>query len=419
MTQASTTDEHEGSGCPFSTPVALPISDRSPLDPPAEYAQLRASDPVHSGSAYGVDAWIVSRYDDVRRALSDPKISADMCAPGFPNLPPFLSPSEEQRHFLRMDPPEHTMWRRMMARHFTPKKVAELRARVEALVHRHIDAMLAGDDRPVDLMTAVARPVPSAILAWMLGLPEDDGPFFNQAVIDILDGMQKLDDNEIVTRMVESLLALRQYLQNTAEAREQSDLDGDDVLSDMLRAKRDGTITMEQIVNTSFVLIGAGHDTTASSVGLGMLALFEHPAQMEALRKDPTRIPRAVEELVRYLTVVHLLIARVVKEDTEIGERTLRAGQAVWPLTFSANRDERHFERPDELDFDREVNDHLGFGFGVHACLGASLARMELAVIFEALLTRIPTLRLAVPVEDLPARKTSVVSGLDALPVTW
>jgi hypothetical protein len=391
----------------------FPLTRSCPFDPPPEYAELRAERPVAPATLFGRRAWLVSRYDDVRQALSDPRVSADGSRPDFPTGPAgnILHGHSGLPSFLRMDPPEHDVLRRMITREFMVKRVEALRPRIQELVDTLIDAMLAGD-KPADLVEALADPMPSTVICWLLGVPMEDQGFFQdrstylfrRGVPDEVRGKKILELNDYIYDLVD---------RKNAEP-------GDDIVSRLVvEQMRTGHLDRRGVQGMAFLLLVAGHETTGNMTALGTLALLQHPEQYAALREDPSLVPGAVEELLRYLTILNEPNFRVAAEDLEIGGQQIRAGDAVIPLTFSANRDEGHYSDPDTLDIHRGVRDHLAFGFGVHQCLGQPLARVELQVVYATLARRIPTLRLAVPLEKVPYKTDVDIYGVHALPVTW
>ncbi|MEU6326355.1 cytochrome P450 [Streptomyces sp. NPDC047049] len=394
---------------------------RLPFDPPEIYAWLREERPVtRVTTRAGEPAWLVTRYDDVRAVLADPRVSADIRHPGFPLI---FSRHEESapdntRSFLRMDPPEHTLYRRLLSKNFQVKRVEAMRPAVQALVDDAIDAMLTNPHRPIDLVQALALPVPSTVLSWILGVPVEDQAFFNK-IAEQLGHRGDGSDPTVMDQARNAHAELHAYVSRLGAAREAAEDPGDDILGQLVKAAREGVIPPEQVANIALVLTVAGHDTTAGMTALGTLTLLQHPDQLAELQQNPALIPNAIEELLRYLTIVHLVVTRVATEDLEVGGVVIPAGEGIIPLNFAANRDDTHYPDADRFDIHRQARDHMAFGYGVHQCMGQPLARMELHVIFETLLRRIPTLRLAVPVEDVPFKSWANINGVFELPVTW
>ena len=394
---------------------------RRTFDPPEAYRWLREERPVTRViTAAGDPAWLVTRYDDVRSVLADPRVSADIDNPGLPFLRPGVrKPTKAVGvSFLRMDAPDHTMYRRLLSKNFMVKRVEAMRPAIQDLVDDTIDAMLAGPDRSADLVQALALPVPSTVLSWILGVRVKDREFFNKATEEMFATGDESDPG-ILERVNKAQASLFAYAAELAAERDAAEDPGDDILGQLVKAAQEGIITLDDVASTGFLLTVAGHDTTASMTALGTLTLLQHPDQLAELRARPELIPDAVEELLRYLTIVHLIVLRVAAEDIEIGGVVIPKGEGIIPLNFSANRDDAHYPDADRFDIHRKARDHFAFGYGMHQCLGQPLARVELHVIFETLLRRIPTLRLAVPVEEVPFKLGSPINGLFRLPVTW
>ncbi|MFC4507767.1 MULTISPECIES: cytochrome P450 [Streptomyces] len=399
--------------------LAFPMTRSVPFDPPPEYAALRSKCPFAPADLHGHDAWLVARYDDVREALLSDALSADITRPDYPQGPAgkvnrALSTSGLPA-FLRMDAPLHDDLRRLVTRDFMIKRVEAMRPRIQQVVDDLIDAMLAGP-RPADLFEAIASPLPNIIISEMLGIPQSDHAFFQDRTTYLFK--RNVSDGERVTKISE----LNDYVYGLVDSR---DADPDlapeaDIVSRLVHDQlRTGKLDRRTVQGIAFILLVAGHETTGNMIALGTLALLQHPEQYHALGEDPSLAPLAVEELLRYLTILNEPNWRVAKQDTVIGGREIKAGEAVIPLTFSANRDEKHYDNPDTLDIRRGARDHLAFGYGIHQCLGQPLARVELQIVYTTLARRIPTLRLAVPLEEVPFKTDVDIYGVHALPVTW
>ena len=384
-----------------------------PFDPAAEYAELREQDPVTRVSCpVGVDAWMVTRYDDVRTVLADPRLSS-RAAPslhvqphGDVDLP--VSPGS----LLHLDGPAHARLRRMLTSEFTVKRIQALRPRVVAMIEAQIDAMLAGDG-PVDLVQAFALPIPSLVICELLGVPYADRDRFQEqtAVLVSVDS-----DPEV---MLATQVEVRTFMAQLVMAK--MAVPADDLLSRLIQRGIDSgePLTVEELVTLGITLLIAGHETTANMIGLSTLALLQQPEQLAALRADPELAGPAVDEMLRYLTIVHFGLFRYVTEDIPLGAETLRAGDWLIAAIASGNRDKAVFPDGDRIDLTRKSAAHLAFGYGVHQCLGQQLARVELQEVFSRLYQRIPTLRLAVPVEDIRFKHDALVYGVRGLPVTW
>jgi cytochrome P450 len=395
--------------------AAYPKVRTCPFAPEPEYAQLRAENPVTKVPMVGGGtAWLVTRHEDVRRVLGDPRLSSDRRNPGFPQL------SLNQRavvgtsmipSLVGMDPPEHTEARRAVLGEFTVRRIEEMRPRVQQIVDECIDGMLAAPG-PVDLVRALSLPVPSLVICELLGVPYVDHDFFQERTSRLL---RKTTSAE---QRIAAIDDIRSYLDELVAGKER-DLT-DDLIGRQARKQREtGDVDHEALVSLAFLLLVAGHETTANMISLGTLALLENPEQLAQIVADPTRTPTAVEELLRYFTIVEAATSRTALEDVEIGGVLVRAGEGVVALGTAANRDPEAFDRPDELDINRNARRHVAFGFGPHQCLGQNLARLELQIVFDTLFRRLPGLRLAVPVEDLPFKSDANVYGIYEMPVTW
>ncbi|GAA0923115.1 cytochrome P450 [Kribbella koreensis] len=384
-----------------------------PFDPAGDFAKLRESaGPTKVSTVAGVDAWLVSRYDDVRAVLPDARLSS-RSAPSAHVVPGAdLEREVESGSILQTDGERHAYLRRLLTSEFTVRRVQALRPRIVELVEEHIDAMLASDG-PVDLVQAFALPIPSLVICELLGVPYADRGEF-QARSAILVSVD-LPEDEIMRASDEINEYMASLVLAKLENRE------DDLLSRLItRAEEQGKpLTVPELVTLAVTLLIAGHETTANMIGLSTLALLRDPEQLDALRADPELAPSAVEEMLRYLTVIQFGLFRHVLEDIEIGDETIKAGEYLIAAIQSGNRDEKIFPDPDRIDLARKASRHLAFGFGAHQCLGQQLARVELQEVYTRLYARIPTLRLAVPFEEITYKDNTLVYGVTALPVTW
>jgi cytochrome P450 len=303
-----------------------------------------------------------------------------------------------------MDPPEHTRLRKLVASAFTVRRVEALRPRVAAIVDELIGAFTA---RPqsTDLMTSFSLPLPVRVICELLGVPTADmDKFLTWSGTLVSDWEQ--DSSEILTALAE----LYGYFADLMRIKRTRP--GDDLLSALIAARDCGDrLSEEELTNLACTILVAGYETTAHHISLSLLALLDHPAQMARLRADPRLIPGAVEELVRYVRIGVLPLARVTTEDVELGGVMIPAGEVVLPMTMAAN--------PDRFDVSRAPASHLGFGSGAHHCLGAQLARVELQEALRGLVTRLPGLALAVPPAALRFKPGMAIHNLRALPITW
>lgn len=397
-------------------PAPYPMKRTCPADPPPEYAVFRAERSLTRIRLWdGSEAWLATRYHDVRQILFDPRFSIMPSRPGFP----FVSASRasmlkgEKHNFAFADPPEHTGLRRMLTRMFTVKSIAEMRPAIERIVDGLIGAMTQAGP-PTDLVEAFALPLPSLVIADLLGVPYEDHGFFQECA------RQRVD----LTVSPEVSLAagnkVFDYLDRLLRRIEADPGAGGTLLSRLVVEQvNPGHLSHEDAVGMARVLLLAGHDTTATMIGAGMLTLFQNPAQMKALAADETLIPGAVEEMLRYITIAHHNAPRVAMEDVEIGGQTIRAGEGVIASLPAANRDPAAFPDPDRFDIHRSAQHHVAFAFGPHQCLGQALARLELQIAFQALLKRLPGLRLAAGEDEIRYKHESMTFGVLALPVTW
>ncbi|MER8060070.1 MULTISPECIES: cytochrome P450 [unclassified Streptomyces] len=391
---------HRAPGCPF--------------DPPPERHRLLAEGPLARISLWdGNGAWLVTRHADQVALLRDERISADNRLPNFPSVSAGSQATRaHSRTFISMDEPEHNEQRRRFTADFTVKRINELRPRVEAIVTGLLDAMEQAGP-PADLVRAFALPLPSLVICELLGVPYADHAFFQRVSAVMIDTRST---PEVALAASQELV---DYLGDLVAAKERDP--GDDLLSRMaVQYLRPGISTRDECAKQARLLLVAGHETTANMIALGVCALLQHPEQLAAVRDgEPRRVVNAVEELLRYLTIVHLGRRRVAVADVEVGGQVIRAGEGVVFATDLANRDPEVFEDPDRLDVDRAARRHIAFGTGPHQCLGQNLARMELQVAYPALLRRFPGLRLERPLAEIPFREDMAVYGVYELPVTW
>jgi cytochrome P450 len=389
-------------------------------DPFPLFAALRAEAPVHPVTlADGHAAWLVVRYDEARALLNDTRLSKDMhaaLAAGDEVVAEGLPGPALARHMLVVDPPDHTRLRRLVSAAFSVRRIEALRPHVQAIIDALLDDVAAaGPDARVDLVAAFAFPLPFTVICELLGVPAPDRAPLGDALKTLLApaptdeayARAKVASDDVV-RMLGSLVDEKQRTP------------GDDLVSALIAA-RDGDSRLDQreLMSTIFQLIVAGHDTTTSLIGNGTVALLRHPAQMAALRADPTLIPDAVEELLRYDSPVPHSTFRYAVEPISIAGVTIPAGAQVIINLASASRDENQYADAEQLDVERPTARHLAFGHGIHFCLGAPLARMEGELAFRALLARFPQLRLAVADDALHWGHGDglVLRGLTDLPV--
>jgi cytochrome P450 len=392
---------------------AFPMKRDCPFDPPPELSRMQAESPVSRVRLWdGSHPWLITGYDDMRRVLADPRFSADVTRPGYPHVTAASAARRRRsRSFISMDEPEHGTYRKMLTSTFMIKKVESLRPRIQAIVDGLIDALLDGTP-PADLVAEFALPVPSLVICELLGVPYADHGLF-QKCSRILVSSRSTPD-QAVTAADE----LKAYL--TALLARKAAEPADDLLSRLVVEQAE-TMTRAQIADMAMLLLVAGHETTANMIALGTLTLLRHPDQLAEVRDggDPRLVAGAVEELLRYLNIVHSGRRRVATEDVEVGGRLIQAGEGVIVATDAGNRDANAFADPDTLDIHRPARHHVAFGYGVHQCLGQPLARVELQVVYGTLYRRMPTLRPAVPLEEIRFKHDMLVYGVHELPVSW
>jgi cytochrome P450 len=388
--------------------VDFPQTRTCPYHPAPGYGELREGPALQRVNLFdGRQSWLVTGHAEARRILADPRVSADRRREGFPIVSERMANiRREQPGFIVQDDPEHNRQRRMLISEFTVRRFKELRPRIEQIVQEALDNLLAAGP-PADLVKHFSLPVPSMVICQMLGVPYEDHEYFQEHSKSLVQGRTSAE-------VQSAFEALSQYLAKLAE---------DPPPGLIARLKQEqvatGALSPELLVRNSVLLLIAGHETTASMTSLAVITLLEHPDQLAHLRATPEAITGAVEELLRYLSIVDAGPARIAIEDIEIGDVLIKAGDGVLIGSGLANRDPEAFPEPDRFDITRPARHHVAFGYGVHQCLGQNLARMELELAISALFDRIPTLRLAVPVEELELRPGSTIQGVNSLPVTW
>jgi cytochrome P450 len=382
-----------------------------PFDPPPRYAELRDEKPVSRVSLPdGRSAWLVAGHELIRAVLADERVSSDRSHPGFPLVMPGFG-AKLKGAFLVKDPPEHSIHRKMVTAEFTVKRVKTMRPRIQQIVNDQIDQMLAGE-RPTDLVQELSLPVPTLVICELLGVPYRDRMLFHGWTRQIVSTTATAEQRAAV------MGGLRDYVMRLVAAK--ADYPGDDLLSRLVaRYQQAGLFDRETLAGVALTLLIAGHETTANMIALGVVGLLENPGQLAALLSDPSLMHGAVEELVRYFPVVDYATSRVAADDIEVAGVLIRRGEGIIAPVGSANRDPRAFPDPDILDIHRNAHGHLSFGYGIHQCLGQNLARLELEIVYSTLFARIPGLRLAVPVDELPFKHDANVYGVHRLPVTW
>ncbi|NBE54505.1 cytochrome P450 [Streptomyces sp. YC537] len=393
----------------------LPMDrDAGPFDPPRQITQARETRPV-SPMRFpdGHEGWLVTGYEAVRRLMADTRFSSrqDIGVPHVPyDTPGMPAPTEPSPQvpglFIAMDPPDHTRLRRKLTGAFTVKRMKQLEGHITEIVERQLDEM-AQLAPPVDLVKEFALPVPSLVICELLGVPYADRETFQRHSAKFLEKDVNLEEK------MAAWTGLSTYLAELVVSKRADP--GEDILSDLAR---DEDLSVEELTGIGFLLLLAGHETTANMLALGTFALLEHPEQLAQLRAAPDLMPGAVEELMRYLSIADIFY-RYATEDIELGGETIPEGSTVVVSLLAANRDPLRFEDPDALDIHRTARGHVSFGHGVHQCLGQQLARIEMRAGFESLIRRFPTLRLDVPAAEVKVKSDMNIYGVHALPVTW
>ncbi|MDT0566772.1 cytochrome P450 [Streptomyces sp. DSM 3412] len=381
------------------------------LDPSPEYAKWRSEEPIRRVTIWGDNSpWLITRHEDARAVLADPRFSADATHDGFPGFRP-QSPPRAPGQFFMMDPPDHTRLRRVLIPDFTFRRIEQLRPALARICGELLGAMTADGATTADLVKAYALPLPSLAICELLGVPYEDHDFFQRQA----NAFSSLSSGP--KEMMAARKALHTYLGELLDRRAREP--ADDLLSRLARDRvATGEVSVPEAVGIASLLLVAGHETTANMFPLAVVALLRHPAQLAALRAEPGLWPGAVEELLRHLTVAHSGLRRIATEDVEVAGVRVRAGEGVLVALQAANRDPSAFTDPDTLDVRRDAAGHLAFGHGLHQCIGQSLARAELQVGLPALFDRLPGLRLTVPPEDFTLTMTTV-HGVRSLPVGW
>ncbi|MFB9907463.1 cytochrome P450 [Allokutzneria oryzae] len=396
--------------CPVSHPP-LPTQRVDPLMPPPEYAAFLEEAPITKVLDFvGQEAWLVTRYADVRAVLGDPRFSSDFIPP---ELAGVARPDEPVKPFIRLDPPEHTRFRRALTGEFTVRQIRLLEPGIRQLVEDRLDE-LERAGHGADLVELVSLPIPSLVICQLLGVPYSDHTRFQE------DSKQLLTKDLAPEERMKAGNRLREYMLELVHLKQR---EPDAALMTRLIERSE---EMEQpfsdleLASIGLLLLIAGHETTANMIALTTVALLRQPEKVEALRADPSTVDKFVEEALRLLTIVQHGVRRLATEDIEVGGTLIRKGEWVLASLAAGNRDPEVFAEPDELDPTRKRITHLSFGFGPHQCLGQQLARVELQIALAALFRRFPTLRLDLPEgEEIPYKHDMLIYGVHRLPVAW
>ncbi|UIX32065.1 cytochrome P450 [Streptomyces sp. GQFP] len=416
------TPHHSGGRCPVAhdrlpAPAPLPYVAEDPFHPAQRLQELRAEFPV-SRLLYpgGETGWLVTRYADVRAVLADPVTFSSKNRTRFDPLREV--PEEVKDPLVRpglfngVDPPEHGFYRKQLIAQFTANRMKSLEPRIEQIVAGQLDIMAAKG--PVaDLIADFALPVPSLVICELLGVDYAERQRFQAATAKAVSFESTTED------VRDALASLGGFMLDLVH---QKQADPDDALLSGLIQAQEGAerlLTDEELTNMVMFLLIAGHETTANMLGLGTLSLLHHPEQLAKLKADPSLVDNAVEELLRFNSIVRVGLLRVATRDVEFGGQFIPVGSPVVASLLAANRDPERFDDPDELDISRAGVHHVSFGHGVHKCLGKQLARTEMRIGYRRLFERFPDLRLAIPLPEVKWRTDMSIYGLHQLPVTW
>jgi len=386
-----------------SDPIPFMLRRKGEPFPPREYAEIRQQGGlIRAMLPTGVAVWLVTRHEEVRAVLTDPRISSNPAHEGFPSpgrtggVP---SATEVPGWFVALDQPEHGRFRKALIPEFTVRRIREMRPAIQEIVDGCIDAMLARGDT-ADLVADFALSVPSLVISSLLGVPNVDRDFFEsktRVLVTISSTDEQRDDaSRQILRYLTRLIAIK------------TKRPGDDLISKLVVT---GIMSPQELSGVAMLLLIAGHETTANNIALGVVTLLANP---QWIGDD-----RAVEELLRFYSVADMVALRVAVEDVEIAGQLVKAGEGIVPLVAAANHDGTVFDRPDEFDPSRSAQQHVAFGYGMHQCLGQNLVRVEMEIAYRSLFARIPTLEIAQPLQDLPFKYDGVLFGLHALPVRW
>jgi len=392
----------KSAGCPFAPPPAvMALSEARPL------SRVRIWD--------GSTPWLITGYEEVRTLFSDSRVSVDDRRPGFPhwNEGMLSTVHKRPRSVFTADGEEHTRFRRMLSKPFTFKRVEGLRPVIQQVTDDSIDTMLAGP-KPGEIVTGLALPVPSLVISQLLGVPYEDAEMFQHHANVGLARYAAAEDT------MKGAMSLHKYLAQLVEAKMENP--AEDAVSDLAERVTAGELSVKEAAQLGTGMLIAGHETTANMIGLGVLALLQNPEQAAVLREtdDAKVVANAVEELLRYLSIIQNGQRRVATEDIEIAGEVIRAGEGIIIDLAPANWDAKEFAEPDRLYLHRSgAGQHVAFGYGRHQCVGQQLARAELQIVFHTLFRRIPTLELAVPIDDVPFKHDRLAFGVYELPVTW
>jgi cytochrome P450 len=390
---------------------SFPVRRTCPYQPPDAYHALGAQGPLNKVTLWdGRQVWAVTGYAAARALLGDERLSADRTRQEYPTMAPHLT-SQAARKLVLVgeDPPLHDKHRRLLNPEFSLKRARAMREGIQQMVDGLIDTVLEIGPG-VDLVTEYANPIPSRTMSDLVGVPAKDRLFFQAATAGVMQARDEIESQQAGTDLATYLVDL---------VSTQVHDPGDNVIGRLIPAVHAGDITQEELAQLAMVLMIAGLETTSSMIPLGVIVLLEHPDQLAALTSGAVPVPTAVEELLRYLAVTDFGGVRWVTADIEIDGHLIKAGDGIVVSSTMANRDAAVHADPHAFDLSRGSRQHLTFGYGIHQCIGQNLARLQLEIAYRTLFERIPTLRLAVPNEEIRMRTTGTMQGVERLPVTW
>jgi nocardicin N-oxygenase len=390
----------------------FPFANDLSADSAPELARLRAAGPLaRVRLPDGQLAWLVLRYADIKLIFNDPRFGRE--AATRPDAPSVNPSTVVPGMLIGLDPPEHTRVRRLVSRAFSARTIDAKRPRVQQIVDDLLDD-LADHGPPADLVALFSYPLPLTVITEILGIPYADRDQF-QHVVAVIFASSAHPDEEIRAAIAQ----LTDYLGRLIEGKRAEP--ADDLLSALITARdEDDELSAQELLNNAHLILAAGHDTTANQFSNSLVALFRHPDQLALLREHPELVPNAVEVLLRYVQLETTGLVRIALADVELSGVLIRAGEAVIASGHIANSDPETYPEGRRLDITRtDAVPHLAFGHGPHHCVGAALARLELQIALGTLLARFPTLRLAVPAEQLRWRSGMLMRALEQLPVTW
>ncbi|ONH22851.1 cytochrome P450 [Pseudofrankia asymbiotica] len=396
---------------------AFPARREAPFEVPAEYVGWRDSGPLKKVTLpSGAPAWVVTRYEEVRTLLSDIEVTngvtANRLSPHFPNTRSGVIGVDQASNIVFMDEPQHGKLRRALASSFSAKTINSMRPGIQKTIDDVLDRMLEAGS-PADLHQAFSLPIPSGMICQLLGMPYEDHEFFETVTVKLLSRTTTAEDHAA------SQQSLFDYLRKAVQERDANPTEDDLIGRLIINNVRKGSMTLDQVAGLSLVMLIAGHETTANSLTMITAHLLSHPELTQMLLADPSVVTDLIEEELRVTSISDVIMARQAVRDFELGGCPVKAGEGIIPLGGAANYDPRVFEDPAVVNLSRASRNHLAFGFGVHACIGQNLARVELELALTTLLARIPSIRLEVAVDTIDFKHDAMVFGAYGLPVAW